>query len=79
MSIFSIHLFSLIFRFPLFREELTKLRQEESHYLHQVESGKRQLDSLIQNLKIVQNDTNLVSAHLIHTLYDLPYLVFKCL
>ena len=42
------------------RDELQKLRQEESHYLHLVESGKRQLDTLIANLKIVQSDTNVV-------------------
>ena len=47
--------------YSLSRDELQKLRQEESHYLHLVESGKRQLDTLIQNLKIVQSDTNVVS------------------
>eukprot|EP00116_Pleurobrachia_bachei_P001837 sb/3462099/ len=47
------------------RDDLTKLRQEESHYLHQVDSGKRQLDSLIQNLKIIQNDSNMSQQRLV--------------
>lgn len=47
------------------RDELQKLRQEESHYLHLVESGKRQLDTLIANLKIVQSDTNVTQSKLV--------------
>ena len=52
----------MLYYIIIIRDELSKLRQEESHYLHQVETGKRQLDTLMMNLRTVQGDTNQVNT-----------------